>query len=115
MISSGLYRALFPSVSRTRQYLPDGIFDFVNSTLGRYLVYLIFCDFVQGLAFTMNFKWASSGSITEGAACTVQGQLSPPPPPAPLFRLEYTEAANNTGTFAQIGDMGAVFWYEFPC
>jgi len=64
----------------------DGLAKFINSTLGRYLIYLIFCDFLQGFAFSVNLNWASRGKIHEGGACTLQGSLM------------------------QAGDMGGVFW-----
>jgi len=64
----------------------EGICEFLNSTLGRYLVYLFICDHIQGIGFAINFIWAQKGVIEEGSACTTQG------------------------AFDQIGNIGAAFW-----
>jgi len=76
---------------RTQQVTASGISVFLHSTLGRYLSYLILCDFVQGIAFAINLRWAGAGVIREGTACTVQGVLD------------------------QIGNLGTALWSLLMC
>ncbi|KAJ1310563.1 hypothetical protein OPQ81_007292 [Rhizoctonia solani] len=63
-----------------------GIRSFARSALGVFFICLLVCDFVQGAAFTVNFKWAADGSMYHSPACTAQGAVS------------------------QVGDLGAAIW-----
>lgn len=66
-----------PTSKRSYMHLATchGISNFVQSTLGRYLIYLITSDLLQGLPFCINLRWASTGLIQEGVPCTAQGML----------------------------------------
>ncbi|KIJ45885.1 hypothetical protein M422DRAFT_250671 [Sphaerobolus stellatus SS14] len=64
----------------------SGLRSFIFSSLGFYLISLLFCDLLQGTAFALNYHWARLGSMSEGTVCTVQGVVS------------------------QIGDLGAALW-----
>ncbi|KAF8504245.1 hypothetical protein BU17DRAFT_58222, partial [Hysterangium stoloniferum] len=66
-----------------------GVRAFTRSSLGCYLMSLLFCDFLQGSAFTLNYRWAAQGVMNEGKFCTVQGLVS------------------------EIGDLGAALWLLF--
>ncbi|KAF8526975.1 hypothetical protein BU17DRAFT_12338, partial [Hysterangium stoloniferum] len=63
-----------------------GLRSFVFSSLGCYFISLLMCDLLQGAAFTLNFRWAVLGSMSEGTLCTIQGAVS------------------------QLGDLGAAVW-----
>ncbi|CAE6465946.1 unnamed protein product [Rhizoctonia solani] len=63
-----------------------GIRSFARSALGGFFVCLLLCDFVQGAAFAVNFKWAADGGMYHSRACTAQGAVS------------------------QVGDLGAAIW-----
>lgn len=66
--------------------LVRGIRSFTHSALGIFLYSLLFCDMIQGVAFTINFKWAADGRMYHSVACEAQGSIS------------------------QVGDLGAAIW-----
>ncbi|GJJ06064.1 hypothetical protein Clacol_000252 [Clathrus columnatus] len=66
--------------------LHRGLRSFVQSSLGCYLLSLLLCDFLQGTAFAMNFKWSAEGAMRVSTVCTVQGAVS------------------------EVGDLGAAIW-----
>ncbi|CUA72135.1 hypothetical protein RSOLAG22IIIB_00797 [Rhizoctonia solani] len=68
------------------QPIVRGIRSFARSALGAFFLCLLLCDFLQGAAFAMNFKWAADGSMYHSTACTAQGAIS------------------------QVGDSGAAIW-----
>ncbi|KAF8509978.1 hypothetical protein JB92DRAFT_2943073 [Gautieria morchelliformis] len=63
-----------------------GLRTFTLSSLGWYLLSLLLCDFFQGVAFALNFRWAQKGMMEQGKICMIQGVVS------------------------QIGDLGAAIW-----
>ncbi|KAF8490905.1 hypothetical protein JB92DRAFT_3007583 [Gautieria morchelliformis] len=63
-----------------------GLRTFTLSSLGWYLLSLLLCDFFQGVAFALNFRWAQKGMMEQGKICVLQGVVS------------------------QIGDLGAAIW-----
>ncbi|CAE6434547.1 unnamed protein product [Rhizoctonia solani] len=63
-----------------------GIRSFTRSALGAFFICLLLCDFVQGVAFALNFKWAAKGRMYLSRTCTAQGAVS------------------------QVGDAGAAIW-----
>ncbi|CAE6444323.1 hypothetical protein ACGC1H_004911 [Rhizoctonia solani] len=68
------------------QPIVRGIRSFARSALGAFFICLLLCDFVQGAAFVVNFKWAADGGMYHSVACTAQGAVS------------------------QVGDSGAAIW-----
>ncbi|EUC54357.1 slime mold cyclic AMP receptor [Rhizoctonia solani AG-3 Rhs1AP] len=71
-----------------RRELPmvQGIRSFTHSALGVFLISLLLSDLVQGVAFSINFKWAADGNMRPSVACTAQGAVS------------------------QVGDLGSAIW-----
>ncbi|KAF8493837.1 hypothetical protein JB92DRAFT_2997708 [Gautieria morchelliformis] len=63
-----------------------GLRTFTLSSLGWYLISLVVSDFLQGVAFALNFHWAAKGMMDDGIICMIQGVVS------------------------QIGDLGAAIW-----
>jgi hypothetical protein len=55
------------------QPIVRGIRSFSRSALGAFFICLLLCDFVQGAAFAVNFKWAAHGRMYLSPACTAQG------------------------------------------
>ncbi|KAF8503204.1 hypothetical protein JB92DRAFT_810083 [Gautieria morchelliformis] len=66
--------------------LHRGIRSFTCSSLGCYFISLLFCDFLQGASFALNYRWAALGGMKEGRVCTIQGAVS------------------------EVGDLGAAIW-----
>ncbi|KAG8684469.1 hypothetical protein FRC08_013672 [Ceratobasidium sp. 394] len=80
------YITRYTFFSRSETPIARGIRSFARSPLGAFLYSLLLSDLVQGAAFSINFKWASDGSIRHSAACTAGGAIS------------------------QVGDLGAAVW-----
>ncbi|ELU43753.1 eukaryotic translation initiation factor 2A [Rhizoctonia solani AG-1 IA] len=88
------------------QPIVRGIRSFARSALGVFFICLLLCDFVQGAAFALNFKWAAEGRMYLSRACTAQGMLMSV---CPSMR------ANRSliGAVSQVGDAGAAICLLF--
>ncbi|CAE6403320.1 unnamed protein product [Rhizoctonia solani] len=79
---------IWHSFLNKRRELPmvQGIRSFTHSAFGVFLISLLLSDLVQGVAFSINFKWAADGNMHPSVACTAQGAVS------------------------QVGDLGSAIW-----
>ncbi|QRW26832.1 hypothetical protein RhiXN_01427 [Rhizoctonia solani] len=72
-----IYIAWYSIFSKNQeQPIVRGIRSFARSALGVFFICLLLCDFVQGAAFALNFKWAAEGRMYLSRACTAQGAVS---------------------------------------
>ncbi|KAG9087926.1 hypothetical protein FS749_002551 [Ceratobasidium sp. UAMH 11750] len=72
--------------SKDESPIVRGIRTFSHSALGVFLYSLLLCDMLQGVAYSISFKWASDGTISHSQACTAQGAIQ------------------------QVGDLGGAIW-----